>query len=60
VLAAKSRFTFFAMRNRFMGSKKPDPIWVLVLLVALGAASSSLLGNDEPSMAPQQAGIIVQ
>lgn len=43
-----------------MGARKPDLIWVLALIVALGAASSSLLGEDGPNMAPQQAGIIVQ
>lgn len=43
-----------------MGQRKPDFLWVLALVVALGAASSALMGDDEtPLMAPQQAGIIV-
>ena len=44
-----------------MGRRKPDFVWTLALLVALGAASVSLFGGDrEPVMAPQQAGIMVQ
>ncbi len=43
-----------------MSNKKPDFIWILAIVVALGAASTSLLGEDAPRMAPQQAGIIVQ
>ena len=44
-----------------MGRHKPDFVWTLALLVALGAVSVSLFGGDrEPAMAPLQAGIIVQ
>jgi hypothetical protein len=43
-----------------MGKRKPDFMWVLALVVALGAASSALMGGEEPRMLPQQAGIIVR
>ncbi len=44
-----------------MGRRKPDFVWTLALVFALGAVSVSLFGGDrEPAMAPQQAGIIVQ
>jgi len=43
-----------------MGKRKPDFMWVLALVVALGVASSALMGGDESRMAPQQAGIIVR
>jgi hypothetical protein len=44
-----------------MGRRKPDFVWTLALIVALGAVSVGLLDGDrEPAMAPQQAGIIVQ
>lgn len=43
-----------------MGKRKPDFMWVLALVVALGAASSALMGGEEPRMAPQQAGIMVR
>ena len=43
-----------------MKNKKPDFMWVLALVVALGAASTQLMGDETPRMAPQQAGIIVR
>ncbi len=43
-----------------MGRKKPDIFWILVVVVALGAATGSLVGDNAPLMAPQQAGIIVR
>lgn len=44
-----------------MGRRKPDFVWTLALVFALGAVCVSLFGGDrEPAMAPQQAGIIVQ
>jgi hypothetical protein len=43
-----------------MGRRKPDFLWVLVLVVTLGAVSSTLMGDESPRMAPQQAGIIVR
>jgi hypothetical protein len=39
---------------------KPDFMWILVLVVVLGAASTQLLDNGPNRMPPQQAGIIVQ
>jgi len=43
-----------------MDKKKPDIFWILALVVALGAATGSLMGDNGPRMAPQQAGIIVE
>jgi len=43
-----------------MSKRKPDFLWILALIVALGATSSALMGDEEPRMAPQQAGIIVR
>jgi len=43
-----------------MSNKKPDIFWILAFVVALGAASSSLLSDESPRMAPQQAGILIQ
>ena len=41
-----------------MKAKKPDMLWILVLVVAFGAASASLMGGEPgPKMAPEQAGI---
>jgi len=44
-----------------MNNKKPDFMWILALVVALGVASTQLMGDDQtPRMAPQQAGIITR
>ncbi|MGD2007884.1 MAG: hypothetical protein PVJ95_06380 [Cellvibrionales bacterium] len=43
-----------------MQRRKPDLLWILVLVIAVGAATGSLMGDDSPRMTPQQAGIIVQ
>jgi predicted membrane protein len=40
--------------------KTPGLIWGLVLIVALGMATSALFGDNDELMKPQQAGIIVQ
>ncbi|MBL6696259.1 MAG: hypothetical protein ISP97_06215 [Luminiphilus sp.] len=40
--------------------KTPGLIWGLVLIVAFGMATSSLFGDSDEPMKPQQAGIIVQ
>lgn len=44
-----------------MNRKKPDFMWILALVVALGVASTQLMGGESsPRMAPQQAGIITR
>ncbi len=44
-----------------MNANKPDMLWILVLVVAFGAASASLMGDDSsPRMAPEQAGIFIR
>jgi len=43
-----------------MGRKRPDIFWILALVVAIGAATGSLMGDNTPRMDPQQAGIIVR
>jgi hypothetical protein len=41
--------------------KKPDLLWIAALVVIMGIASTSLIGEAEPQrMAPQQAGIMVR
>ena len=42
-------------------NKKPDFMWILAIVVALGVVSTQLMGNESaPRMAPQQAGIIAR
>lgn len=44
-----------------MKANKPDMLWILVLIVAFGAASASLMGGEAgPKMAPEQAGIFTR
>ena len=44
-----------------MNNNKPDFMWILAIVVALGVASTQLMGNESaPRMAPQQAGIIAR
>lgn len=45
-----------------MGHKRPDILLIIALVVVLGAVTGSLITDAAPStsMAPQQAGIIVQ
>jgi hypothetical protein len=43
-----------------MRDKKPDIFWVVAIVVALGVASTTLMGEPTPQMSPQQAGIIVR
>jgi hypothetical protein len=44
-----------------MKNNKPDMLWILVLVVACGAASASLMGGEAgPRMAPEQAGIFTR
>jgi len=43
-----------------MKYRKPDFLWILAVIVGLGVASTGLIGDEDPEMAPQQAGIILQ
>ena len=45
-----------------MGHKRPDILLIIALVVVLGAVTGSFITDAAPdnSMAPQQAGIIVQ
>lgn len=45
-----------------MGHKKPDILLVIAVVVILGAVTGSFITDAAPdtSMAPQQAGILVQ
>jgi hypothetical protein len=44
-----------------MNNNKPDFMWILALVVALGVASTQLMGDESPPrMAAQQAGIIAR
>ena len=45
-----------------MGHRKPDILLIIAVVVALGAVTGSFITDAAPStsMAPQQAGIIVE
>jgi len=43
-----------------MGRNKPDILLILAVVIIRGAITGSFITDAAPSMAPQQAGIIVQ
>jgi hypothetical protein len=43
--------------SKEMGKKKLDFVWAIVVVVVLGATSTTLLGNDAPRMEAHQAGL---
>ena len=52
----------FSTGANSMGHKKPDILLVIAVVVVLGAVTGSFITDAAPdtSMAPQQAGILVQ